>query len=92
MLDFSVVYDGASKREKEVLDKIDGNTLNKSNMIAQLSSFKFSHKDLEILRNIVELYKSLNQNEGFIEVLDSALEKIKRQSAIIEKVLKEARI
>lgn len=92
MLDFSVVYNSASKKEKQVLDRIEGNTLNDVNLTMQLGSSNFSKKDLEILTNIVELYKSLKQNEGFIKVLDKALETIKKHSLIIEKVLKEAKV
>jgi hypothetical protein len=90
MLDFSVVYDGASKREQKVLDKIKGNTLDKFNVVTQLNSF--DSKDLQMISDIVGLYKSLNQNTGFIEVLDEALKTLKRTSFIIDKVLKEARV
>lgn len=93
MLDFSVVYGNASKKEKKILDKIKGNTLDELNMVMQLSSFEFTPSDLEKLSDIVELYESINQKEGFIEVLDKALKKVKRTSSyIIQQVLKESRI
>lgn len=88
MLDYMTVYDSASKREKVVLDKIKGNTLDVLNMTIQLSSF--SRNDLDKLENMVELYDSLNQNSGFIEVLDKALKKIKKSFLIIDRVLKES--
>jgi hypothetical protein len=92
MLDFKTVYDNASKRERIVLDKISGNTLDDLNMVLQLSSNKFTRLDIDRLDDIVELYKSLDQNEGFIKVLDKALSKSKRASLIIDKVLKESKI
>jgi hypothetical protein len=92
MLDFITVYDNASKREKIVLDKINGNTLDYLNVVVQLGSSNFSSLDLEKLTDIVELYDSLNQNSGFIEVLDKALKKIKKSNLIINRVLKESGI
>lgn len=86
MLDFKTVYDSASKREKDVLDKINGNTLDSMNMVYELR--KLSKPDLEILLNISELYKSLDQNQGFIKVLDKALEKVKTVEKIITQTMK----
>lgn len=60
-------------------------------MIVQLSSSNFTPKDLDVLQGIVDLYVSLNQNTGFIEILNKALNMVKRKASIIEDILKEAK-
>jgi hypothetical protein len=71
MLDYSKVYNDASNREKKVLIKLEGDTLDLQNMIVQTT--KLSLNELERLQDIVDLYTSINQKSGIIEVLDKAL-------------------